>query len=356
MEAQVKTALAASDYKQVSKLLKQWQTSDAKNPLLRLYAAQMQEQTNRLDAAEKNYLKLLKLAPGGKVMGQARAGLQRIEQHRKEQKAEALQQAKRVEGGDETSILAIAAPTEANRAEAIAGVSQVFRLEPYTARMKVPTAGLRLHRIGPWGELQYFAKSLKAVKVSTLSAKVKDIKALQTFQICYFESLTPQPTIICKNADGQLGKISFDWSEVSQRVSGQLPIFEQVVDIGNWGKTIHKEKVQDYVQVADLHLPGREIVLRVCDRLYQYQQGVSLGSSNELNSRILWNQLLTQLNQAIKKPHYNDFKRFGKGALEFIDILPPIHPNLDIDRRAPSHWDQAFHLYSSLYYFNHSSI
>ncbi|MEM9087243.1 MAG: tetratricopeptide repeat protein, partial [Cyanobacteria bacterium P01_F01_bin.53] len=242
MEAQVKTALAASDYKRVSKLLKQWQASgDAKNPLLRLYAAKMQEQTNRLDAAEKNYLKLLKLAPGGKVMGQARAGLQRIEQHRKEQKAEALQQAKQVEGGNETSLLAIAAPTEANRAEAITGVSQVFSLEPYTARMKVPTAGLRLHRIGPWGELQYFAKSLKSVKVSTLSAKVKDINALQTFQICYFEALTPQPTIICKSAEGQLGKISFDWSEVSQRVSGQLPIFEQVVDIGNWGKTVHKE-------------------------------------------------------------------------------------------------------------------
>ncbi|MEL6816382.1 MAG: tetratricopeptide repeat protein [Cyanobacteria bacterium J06598_3] len=267
MEAQVKAALAVNDYKQVSKLLKQWQASDGQNPLLRLYAAQMQEKTNRLDAAEKHYLKLLKQSPGSKLMSQARAGIQRVQQLQKQQaaeeKAQGLSQAKQVEGSDEAAILAIAAPRAQDRQQAIAAVAKVFSLDAYTARMKVPATGIRLHRVSTWGEISYYAQSLKQANTPTLSAKVSDIKALQTFQISHFEMLTPQPTVICKNAEGQLGKISFDWSEVSGRVSGQLPIFEQVVDIGNWGKTVHKEKVQDYVQVVDLHIQGRQIVLRL---------------------------------------------------------------------------------------------
>ena len=354
MEAQVAAALEVSDYRQAARLLKQWQAKDPQNPMLRLYAAQLQEQTNRLGAAEKNYLKLLKQTPNSKIMSQARAGIQRVQDSQKQQqamqKAEALSRAKQ-QGGDDVAILAIASPSKPNRQKTIEGVAKVFNLDAYTARMKVPPSGFRIYRIGAWGEISYIAQALGQAQVSTLSAKLNDIKALQTFQVCYFEALDPQPTVMCKNAAGQLGKISFDWSEVSRLVSGQLPVFEQVVDIGNWGRTVHKEKVQDYVQVVDLHLPGREIVVRVCDRLYQYQKSISLTERIELNSRIQWNRLLAQLNQSISGPHYSDFTRFGKGALEFIPLLSPIHPNLNVDRRAPSTWDQAFHLYSSLCYF-----
>ncbi len=345
-------ALEVGDYQQVTKLLKQWQNSDPTSPTLRLYVALLQERTNRLAAAEKNYLKLLKQQPSSKIMSQARAGFARIQASQKAQKAAALEQARRGSGGDEMAILAVASPTPTDRPQAIAGLAQTFSLDLYTAGLKLPPSGFRLYRTGPWGEVSYYAKTLKQAHTPTLTAKVVDIKALQTFQICYFQAFTPQPTVICKNAAGQLGTISFDWVEVSQRVSGQLPIFEQVIDLGPWGKTIHKEKVQDYAQVVDFHLAGRQIVLRVCDRLYQYQKGISLSQGNELNSRIQWNNLLTHFNQSIHAPEHSDFTRFGKSALEFINLLPPIHPNLDINRRAPSHWDQAFHIYSGLCYLN----
>ena len=351
MEAQVVAALEVSDYKQVTRLLKQWQASDPQNLMLRLYAAQLQERTNRLKAAEKNYLKLLKQMPGSKLMKQARAGIQRVQQRQKAEKAAALEKAIQVEGGDEMAILAIATPTEANRQQAIEGFAKVFELDAYTARQKVPNGGFRIHRVGKWGEISYLNRSLEQAQTPTFSVKVKDIKALQTFQVCYFESITPQLSVVCKNVDGQLGKITFEASEVAERVSGQLPIFEQVVDLGPVGRTVHKEKVQDYAQVVDLHLLGRKIVLRLCDRLYQYKQGVSLSATPELNSRILWNQLLTQLSQSTSGPQHNDFTRFGKSAIEFIPLLPHIPANLDIIRRAPSHWDLTFHLYSSLCYF-----
>ncbi len=358
MEAQVVAALKVSDYQQVMRLLKQWQASEPNSPMLRLYAAQLQERTNRLEAAEKNYLQLLKQASSSKVMTQARAGIQRIQQQRQAQKAEALSQARQVKGGDELAILAIASPPTPNRAEAIQNMAQVFNLDAYTARLKVPTVGFRIHRIGPWGEVRYFAQALK--QTPTLVAKVREIKTLQVFQVCYFESISTQATVVCKNVGGQMGTLSFDWAEVSQRVSAQLPIFEQVVDIGNWGKTVHKERVQDYTHVVDFHLKEREIVLRLCDRLYKYQKGTALSNqhdtssqvSSQLNSRIRWNQLLQRLSSALSSPQHNDFSHFGKAALEFVPILPPIPANLDIDRRAPSHWDQAFQLYSGLCYFN----
>lgn len=350
METQVKAAIASNNYKQAGSLLKQWQAKDAKNPLLRFYAAQLQEQTNRLDAAEKNYTKLLQQSTHRKIITQARAGIERIRQQRKAQKAAELEQARAVSGAQDVAILAIAAPPETHKKEAILAIAKVFSIDAYTARMKVPSSGFRIHRIGPWGELSYLQQQLNQSNAPAFCAKVDDIKALQTFQISHFEALSPQPTVICKNADGQLGKISFSWSEVTQSVRGQIPIFEQVADVGNWGKTVHKERVQDYAQVMDLHLPGREIVLRMCDRLYQYKQGVRLSQVNETNSRIKWNKLIKSFSKEASVACSDDFSRFGKSTLEFVNLLPVIHPNLDIDRRAPSDWDLAFHLYSSLCY------
>ncbi|MGB7487139.1 MAG: hypothetical protein WA901_13180 [Phormidesmis sp.] len=360
MEAQVVAALEASDYSQVAVLLKQWQQREPQNPSLRLYAAKLQEQTQRLEAAEKNYTKLLQQSTHRKIIAQARAGIERVRQLRADERQAALASARAVEGALESTILAIAPPLSANRTQSIRGFAQLFNLDAYTARMKVPSSGFRIYRVGGWGELSYFQRQLAAQQTPALCVRADDIKSLQTFQVLHFEALSPQPTVICKNVDKQLGRLSFDWAEVAQQVRGQLPIFEQVIDLGSRGRTVHKEKVQDYAQVIDLHLPEREIVLRMCDRFYQYQKGVSLTSSAEINSRIQWNQLTASIQSATDQAQpnsmqHNDFTHFGKNALEFINLLPAIHPNLDIDRRAPSDWDLAFHLYSSLSYFSNAA-
>ncbi|MBE9060154.1 hypothetical protein [cf. Phormidesmis sp. LEGE 11477] len=365
METNVAAALEVHDYQQATRLLKQWQQQEPSSLLMRLYAAKLHEQTNKLDTAQKTYLALLKQSTSTKIIRQARAGLQRIENAQQLAKAQALEQAKATADGKELAILAIASlPTAAStqsasatqstsspvtRQAAIDSIAKVFNLDPYTARQKLPSSGFRIHRLGPLGAVNYYAQQLAA---PAFCAKISQIKSLQTFQVTHFEALLPSPLLVCKNTEGQLGKISFDPAEVSQIVSGQLPIFEQVADLGNWGKTVHKEKVQDYAQVLDLHLPGRQIVLRLCDRLYQYQKGVALSATAELNSRILWNGLRSHLLEAIDGTHHSDFTKFGKSALEFIPLLPAIAPNLDLDRRAPSDWDLVFHLYSSLCYFN----
>ena len=352
METNVAAALEIRDFQQATLLLKQWHAEAPEDPLIRLYAAKLQEQTNRLETAKKHYLSLLKQSGSAKVTSQARAGLQRIEDAQIAAKAKALAEAKATVGGTELAILAIASlPSStqpSSRQAAIDSIAKVFGLDPYTARLKLPNSGFRIHRLGAWGEINHYVQQLAAPAFCT---RISQIKSLQTFQIVYFEALSPGPVVVCKNADGQLGQISFAPAEVSQIVSAQLPIFEQVVDLGNWGRTVHKEKVQDYAQVLDLHLPDRQIVLRLCDRLYQYQKGVALSQKAELNSRIQWNSLRSHLTNAISGSHHSDFAKFSKSALEFVPLLPAIHPNLDLDRRAPSDWDLVFHLYSSLCYF-----
>lgn len=357
MEAQIKAAIAQRNYPQTSRLLKQWHASDPDNALILFYAAQLQERTGRLEAAESNYLKLLKRSPTGKLMAQARKGLQRIRQQQQAAKAQALTEARHLADGQAPALLAIAAPAESQRQQAIAALAQVFSLNAYTARLIVPNSGFRLYRIGPWGELQYYAQALKDHPIQVLGAKVSSLAALETFQICYFETLEPNATVICKNSAGELGRIPFDWAEVSQQVSGQLPIFEQVVDLGPWQKLAYKEQVQDYALVRDLHLRGRQIILRLCDRLYDYQQGVALSRGPELNSRIQWNHLLVRIDDQMIVPRRSDFTRFGKSALELIPLLPPVDPQLrihrrNVDRCAPHSWDIAFHLYSGLCYLH----
>lgn len=365
METNVAAALEVHDYQQASRLLKQWYRQEPSSLLLRLYVAKLQEQTNKLDAAQKTYLALLKQSTSTKIIRQTRAGLQRIEDTQKLAKAQALEQAKATADGKELAILAIASLPSAAltqstsaiqpaqlapaRQAAIDSIANVFNLDPYTARLKLPSSGFRIQRVGPLGEIDYYAQQLAA---PTCRAKISQIRSLQTFQATHFETLLPNPVLVCKNAGGQLGKISFNPSEVSQIISGQIPIFEQVADLGTWGKSVHKEKVQDYAQVLDLHLPGRQIVLRLCDRLYQYQKGIALSNTVELSSRIQWNTLRSQLIKAISAPHHSDFTKFGKSALEFVPLLPAISPNLELSRRSPSDWDLVFHLYSSLCYFH----
>ncbi|NJL47661.1 MAG: hypothetical protein HC929_09465 [Leptolyngbyaceae cyanobacterium SM2_5_2] len=63
---------------------------------------------------------------------------------------------------------------------------------------------------------------------------------------------------------------------------------------------------------------------------------------------LAWKSLKTYLQTAILPPPHTDFTGFGEGALDYIDLLPAFASHIDLARNAPSAWDAAFHLYSSL--------
>lgn len=356
MHELVAAAMDHQDYARAAQLIKKWKKVAPKDPLMMLAVAQLQEATLKWDAAEKTYMQFLKYVNNPKLMGQARAGLKRVQQGREAARHHDLAEAKATLDSDDPGLLLLASPTIDRKAAAQA-LAKILRIDPYTAQMQLPSRGLRLQRIGPIGELRYFCESLQQVDIPAESVKVDDLKAVQTFQINYFRSLQPKPTIVCQSHNGQMGTIQFEWSEVAQQVRGQLPIFEQVVDLGPWGKLKRKEQTQDYAQVIDLHLPGRQIILRCCDRNYEFSKSLDLLAESDqqtvvtkqqISTRTKWNALLQSIQQTVAGPIHNEFKVFGEGALEFIDLLPYLNPNLDLNRRSPSNWDQAFHLYSTI--------
>lgn len=354
MHQLVTAALDAQDYERAKQLIKKWRRAAPKDPLMLLAIGRLQEGTLQWDAAEKTYLTFLKRVNNPKLMGQARAGLKRVQQSRETIRREALNEAKAVLGSEEPGVLVIRPPE--NVRQAAVGMAEVLRIDPYMARLQLPKKGLRLQRTGPIGEMQYYGEALEAAGIPSAWATIDQLKAVQVFQIQHFQAVSPQPVLVCQSPTGQMGSIQFDWSEVTQIVRAKLPVFEQVTDKDPRGKPRRKELVQDYAQVLDLHVHGRKIILRGCDRTYEFRKSVALvpDQTNLTSSRLRWNGLWQTINQKTQCPTLDDFSNFGQGALEMIPLLPYMPVYLALDRRKPSDWDTALHIYSTLLFLQHS--
>ena len=348
MHQLVTAALDAKDYHHAKQLIKQWRKAAPKDPLMLLSIGRLQEGTLQWDAAEKTYLTFLKRVNNPKLMGQARAGLKRVQQTREASRQEALDEAKAVLGSEAPGLLVIMPPPEPQ--QAAMGLAQVLRIDPYMARLQLPKQGLRLQRTGSIGEMQYYGEALRAAGVPTAWATIDALKTVQVFQVKHFRAVSPQPMVVCQSPTGQMGSLQFEWSEVTQIVRGQLPVFEQVTEQGPRGKRRRKEQVQDYAQVVDLHVHGRKIILRNCDRTYEFRKSVALvpDQTNLTSTRIRWNGLMQHIIRSTDCPQRQDFTSFGQGALEMLPLLPHLPVHMDLNWRQASDWDTAFQIYSTL--------
>lgn len=365
---QVADALERKDYRTATRLLKQLLAQEPKNPWVQLYVGRLQEAKGKLEAAEKIYRTLLKGTTNPKIMSQARQGLGRIDAIAQEQRRKALAEAKADPGSDELGVLVLEPISAEAKNEVVQKFARIMQLDAYSARLQLPTRGWRLYRNGPIGELQFYSSSLHEASIPCFTATLADIKKINLFSVHYFSNnnsdgnYTSQATVVCESAEGQLGSLTFNWSEVRQRVEGLLPLFEEVVDLDARRKIQRKTQTLDYVQFCDLHLPQRGSILRLCDRNYQFQQGLTF-SSNSLpdyrepqtpllqpgTTRTNWNNLLDFLNRALPRvPVWSDFKTFAETALDFREMLGHLPSHIDLFRREETHWDPAFQLYSGL--------
>ena len=359
MQDAIAAALEKKDFRTAATLLQQWQQQDAQDPKFLLMVGKYQEATERWEQAEKTYLKLLRQTPNPKLMGQARQGIQRVQTHLTQAREEAIETARAQPDGQDPGLLCLEPVTADRRQAAAQGLAKVLGIDAYMARLQMPSRGWRLYRVGPVGDLQYYSQALTAAQAPAFWVKHADLKAIQVFTIQHFRAVQPQAEVICKNAAGQVGAIAFAWSEVSQIVLGQLPLFESVVDTGAWRQLQRKEKTQDYAEMVDLHLHERRCILRLCDRTYDYRQGNPLPQADEIPDRTLstrpqWQALKTYLQAQVKAPTHNDFTPFAESAMEFLDLLPPLKPQIDLFRVKDTNWDPAFHLYSSLHFLQRS--
>ena len=369
---EVADAFERKDYRTAARLLKQLVQQEPKNPSVQLYLGRLHEATGKLEAAETVYRQLLRGTTNPKIMSQARQGLGRLEAMEKERRRQALAQATADPSSTELGVLVLEPISTEVKQEAAQKFARIMQLDPYTARLQLPTRGWRLYRTGPVGELQFYVSSLLQGSIPCFSASVADVKKINVFSVNYFSegSKTSQATVVCQNAEGQLGSLAFKWSEVSQRVEGLLPLFDEVVDLDARRNLTRKTQTLDYVQFCDLHLPARSTILRLCDRHYQFQQGITLPPKqqstqsrepqasplHQATTRTNWNNLLDFLNRQLPQtPVWSDFNTFAETALDFREMLGHLPSHIDLYRREETPWDPAFQLYSGLVFLKNLS-
>lgn len=353
---QVAAAFDRKDYRTAAQLLKALYQQAPDHAWVKFYIGRLHEVSDRLDAAENAYRQILKDTINPKLALQTRQGLQRVENLRKDKRQEAIAQATADPKNTELGFLILEPIQGEARAIAVQHFARVMKLDAYTARIQLPSRGWQLYRTGTLGELQVYGQELQQGQVPVFWVGLSDIAKIRVFQVSHFQAIFPNVIAVCRDETGQLGSLIFNWPEVTRRVEGLVPIFEKVIDQGAWGKLERKEKTQDYAHLCDLHLPGRNCLLRLCDRHYQFQEGIavsveedSLGRTRPTTTRIRWNHLLDLLDKQMANTQIsNEFQGFAATTHDHREPLRHINPHLNLERPKETHWDQAFHLYSSL--------
>jgi hypothetical protein len=351
---QIAAAFDRQDYRTAAQLLKQLRQQVPESPWVLLFTARLQEVSGKTEAAEALYRQLLQQAISSKVAAQAREGLHRLTSIAQAQRQQAIAAATANSADVGVGFLVLEPVPAECRQVAAQRFGQIMNLDAYTARLMLPSRGWRLYRTGNAAELQVYGQALREAGLSVFWVSLAAIQAIRVFQVHCFQTIDQQATIICQNEADQLGMLTFDWSEVAARVEGRLPIFEDVVDVGAYHKLMRKEQTQDFVQLLDLHLPQRRCILRLCDRTYHFHEGIEFAPPkqtipSQTTTRLRWNALLTCLDdRLLAVPRWSDFPIFADSALDHLDLVKGLAAHIDVFRKAPTNWDPAFHLYSSL--------
>ena len=347
---QVIKAFECKDYQTAAKLLQKLLVESPENPWVHLYFGKLKEVSHQLPEAEKVYRQLLRITTNSKIISQARQGLQRLEEVKQEEKQRAIFKSISAPNNNELGILVLEPIDNQLKPSAASNFAQIMQVDVYTARMILPSQNWRVYRIAKVGELAFYGTQLLQAGIPCFWVKIPQIQQIQVFQVKHLSINKSQIKVVCQNEANQTGSIKFDLSEVTDRVVGLLPIFEQVVDVNAKGKLERKTKTQDYAQFCDLHLPNRRSILRIYDRGYEFQHGLEIRSQANYNTmRMNWNNLMTWVeNQLPEVKLWSDFKPFAQVVIDQTDILKQIPSHINLFRPEQSNWDAAFHLYSGI--------
>ncbi len=361
---QVTEAFERKDYREAARLLKPLLQKSPQDPWVQFYSGRLQELNGKAETAENLYRQVMRNTTIPKLLAQARQGLQRLQTREQELRQQAIAQAKADPDNTGPGVLILESISNEIRQTAAQQFARIMKIDPYNARRLLQSRGWRLYRCGVVGELLVYGEELRQAGIPVFCGSVADLKKIQVFRVNYFTALDGKANVICQNEANQVGSLSFDWSEISGRVEGLLPIFAEVVtyDPRRREKVQWKETTHDYAKVWDLHLPGRNCILRICDLSYEFQQGITLAVAQEkgiqiaqTTNRIQWNHLINLLNQKMPKVKvWSDFTPFAETALEYSDLLQHINPQIGLFREEDSNWDPVFQLYSGLVFLKNT--
>jgi hypothetical protein len=365
MLEQAASALNRRDYKTAAKLIAVLLVEQPDDHQVQSYAAQLQEATDQLDRAVEIYRSLLQHAVNPKIAVEARQGIQRIDLLQSRVEEQARGQAKAgIEENIEPGVLILEPMSAEHKQVIVKKFAAIMEIDPYSARLQLPSRGWRLYRVGQMGQLQFYRDRLLQAEIPCFCVSQHDIQQMFVFQVGHFQSFHPQGSIVCTDDRSELRTFNFNWSEVTQIVTGMLPIFEEVMELDARNRTFRKPKILDYVHICDLQLRDRRSIFRLCSQTYNfsgYKQPLDrhrhlngdLRASTTQNlpttSRDNWKNLISQINEQVADiPTQSNLTPFAETAFGYPELMGHIDPHLELLRRADSLWDRAFHLYSTL--------
>jgi hypothetical protein len=354
---QVLKAFECKDYQTAAKLLQKLLIESPENPWVQLYFGKLKEVSHQFPEAEKVYRQLLRTTTHSKIISQARQGLQRLQEVKQEEKQRAIVKSISAPHNNQLGILVLEPIHNELKTSAARNFAQIMQVDVYTARMILPSQNWRVYRIAQVGELAFYGTQLQQAGIPCFWVKIPQIQQIQVFQVKHLSINKSQIKVVCQNEANQTGSMKFDLSEVTNRVMGLLPIFEQVVDVNARGQLERKTKTQDYAQFCDLHLPNRRSILRIYDQGYEFQQGLdSQSQANHNTIRINWNNLMVWIEKQLPEVKvWSDFQPFAQIVIDQTDILKQIPSQINLFRREQSNWDAAFHLYSGIIFTKNAS-
>ena len=122
----------------------------------------MQEATNKLDNALEIYRLLLQHAINIKITSEARQGIQRVEQLQAQIQVNALTLAQAgIEDNIEPGLLVLEPMSPEHKQVVAQRFATIMNLDPYSARLQLPSRGWRLYRLGQMGELEFYRDQLQ---------------------------------------------------------------------------------------------------------------------------------------------------------------------------------------------------
>ncbi len=375
MLEQAADALNRQDYKTASQLIAVLIADKPDDHQIQLYAAKLQEATNKLDNALDIYRLLLQHGLDRRITLEARQGIGRIEAIQAQHQANAIACARAgIEDNIEPGFLILEPMSQEQKQIVIDRFAAIMNIDSYSARLQLPSRGWRLYRIGPMGELEFYRDQFLQAGIPCFCVAQQNTQQMYTFNVSHFQSFRPKATIICTDDRSELRTFNFNWSEVTQVVTGMLPIFEEVMEMDARNRTQRKPRTLDYVEVCDLQLRDRRSIFRLCSQTYDfcdYKQlitqnrtqftgdlssqlsgdlsGLLNGQKIPSTSRDNWKNLMSQIREQLTEiPTQGNFTPFAETAIGYTELLGHINPHLELLRRADSHWDRAFHLYSTI--------
>ena len=161
----IAAAIDRQDYRTAAQLLRELEQDQPQDPWVVFYRGRLQEVAGQLEAAEKTFRQVLKLTPQVKLTNLSRKGIQRVQKIEQEQRQRALVQATQDPAGNEPGCLILEPMESEAKSAAAPRLARLLKLDPYTARLHLPSRGWRFYRSGPIGELQYYVEAMAEMGV-----------------------------------------------------------------------------------------------------------------------------------------------------------------------------------------------